>query len=88
VGPRPLPFGDRSNDIFTADLSATASWSHYEIGLIATNLFDNHYRLGEYNYVSNFDQGVPASLVPVRHFTPGAPRGLFATLALHFGGGP
>ncbi len=86
VGPRALPFGQRSQDIFTVDASATLSWTHYEVGIIATNLLDHRYRLGEFNYASDFhSQGQP-TLVPERHFTAGAPRGIFATLAINFGG--
>ncbi len=86
VGPRALPFGQRSQDIFTVDASATASWSHYEVGILATNLFDNQYRLGEFNYASDFHSQSQPTLVPERHFTAGAPRGIFATFAINFGG--
>lgn len=93
VGPRPLPFGQRSDDIFTVDLSLTLSWTHYELGFTATNLFDNRYRLGEYDYASDFRSRTGAAngaaaqptLVPERTFTAGPPRGLFATFAINFG---
>lgn len=86
VGTRPLPAGARSDDIFTVDLSATLSWTHYELGFIATNLFDNRYRLSEFNYASDFrSQPVPVS-APTRHFTAGTPRGLYATFAVNFAG--
>jgi iron complex outermembrane recepter protein len=86
VGPRALPFGERSNDIFTIDTSATLAWSNYELGLIVTNLLDNRYRLSEYNYASDFHSQSEPTLVPVRHFAAGAPRGVFATFAATFGG--
>ena len=59
-----------------------------EIGLSATNLLGTQYRLGEYNFTSDWqNQGdTRPSLVPVRHFTAGAPRALFATLTLTLGG--
>jgi TonB family protein len=87
VGQRALPFSERSQDIFTVDGSATIAWSNYEIGLVVTNLFDRRYRLGEYNYASDFQQSQSEpTLVPMRHFTAGAPRGFFATFAATFGG--
>ncbi len=87
VGPRPLPYGQRSDDLFTIDASASVSWTHYEVGLMSTNLLDTKYRLGEYNYASNFNPAqVPPTLVPQRMFSAGAPRGVFATFAVNFGG--
>jgi TonB family protein len=86
VSPRPLPQNDRGNTIFTVDLNATVGWSFLEFGFTCTNLFDTRYRLGEYNFASDFhSQGFP-TLVPVRHFTAGAPREFFFTVALNFGG--
>ncbi len=86
VGKRALPYGEVSDTIFTVDSSATLSWTRYELGLIATNLFDRRYRLGEYNYVSSFQNEQPPTLVPMRHFAAGAPRGIFGTFAINFGG--
>jgi iron complex outermembrane receptor protein len=86
VGQRPLPFGALSDTIFTIDANATLAWTHYEIGLTATNLLDTRYRLGEYNYASSFQQGAPPAYVPSRLFTAGAPRGIFANFAINFGG--
>ena len=86
VGARPLPFGQRSQNIFTVDASATAEWTRFEIGIIATNLLGNRYRLSELNYASDFHSQAQATLVPERHFTAGAPRGLFLTLSVNFGG--
>jgi hypothetical protein len=88
VGPRPLPYGERSDTIFTVDLSAQLSVSHYELGLTATNLLGTRYRLGEYNYASNFNSSgaQQPTLVPERHFTAGAPRTIFATVSINFGG--
>src|SRR5262249_6455680 len=40
VGPRALPFGQRSQDIFTVDASATLEWTRFELGLMVTNLLD------------------------------------------------
>lgn len=86
VAPRPLPFGARGDDVFTVDLHASLSWTHYELGFVATNLFDSRYRLGEYNYSSDFRSQPVPSPAPVRHFTAGPPQSLFATFAINFGG--
>lgn len=87
VGRRPLPYNQLSDALFTADASAQLSWRRFELGLEVTNLFDRRYRLGEYNYASNF-QGSDQlpSLVPVRHFSAGPPRMFFVTFAVNFGG--
>jgi TonB family protein len=88
VGRRALPFGERSNTIFTLDVSASLAWRMAEVSLSATNLLDAQYRLGEYNFVSDWqNQGARPSLVPTRHFAAGAPRALFLTLTLNLGGG-
>jgi TonB family protein len=86
VGRRPLPLGERSQTIFTVDASATLGWKNFELGLIVTNMLDRRYRLGEYNFVSDFRSDPQPTLVPMRHFTAGAPRGVFATFAVTFGG--
>ena len=60
------------------------------LSLSATNLLDRRYRLGEFNYASDFRQDPQAAptLVPVRHFAAGAPRALLFTLTTNFGGTP
>jgi hypothetical protein len=89
VSPRPLPQGQRGDAVFTTDVSATLGWSLLELGVSCTNLFDSRYRLGEYNYASDFHSTAPfPTLVPVRHFAAGAPRALYVTLAIHLGGNP
>jgi hypothetical protein len=86
VGHRPLPYGQRSDTIFTVDTSASVTVRELEVGVMATNLLDARYRLGEFNYASDFHSAGAATLVPARHFTAGAPRSLFLTVALTFGG--
>jgi iron complex outermembrane recepter protein len=86
VGHRPLPYGQRSDLLFTVDTSAALAWTHYELGLSVTNLLDRQYRLGEYNFASDFHTEASPTLVPVRHFSAGAPRAIFGTLAVNFGG--
>jgi TonB family protein len=86
VGRRPLPFNQESDIIFLVDGSATASWRNFEIGFIATNLLDRRYRLGEYNFVSDFHSRPEPTLVPARAFSAGAPRAVFVTLGITLGG--
>lgn len=86
VGRRPLPYSQMSDPLFTIDASASLDWRRFQLGFEATNLFDRRYRLGEYNYASNFQgQDQLPTLVPVRHFSAGPPRMLFLTLAVTFG---
>lgn len=86
VSPRPLPYGERSNPIAVFDLHATLGFWLFDVGLVATNLFDAQYRLGEYNYASDFRSQQLPTLVPMRHFSAGAPRQVFFTLAVNLGG--
>jgi TonB family protein len=86
VGRRPLPYGEVSGTIFTIDASASAAWANYQLRLSATNLLDTQYRLGEYNYASDFHSQPQPTLVPDRTFTAGPPRALFLTLGFNFGG--
>ena len=94
VAPRPLAFGGNSDPVFTLDSSATLSFSHIELGLSVSNLLGTQYRLGEYNFASDFRSykaapgGATAqpTLVPERLFTAGAPRTIFGSFAINFGG--
>ena len=86
VGPRPLPYGQVSGNIFTVDAFASLAWSMFQVKFISTNLLNSQYRLGEYDYASDFHSQAQPTLVPERTFTAGAPRGLFGTLAITFGG--
>jgi iron complex outermembrane recepter protein len=86
VGRRPLPYGEVSGPIFTIDASVSAEWANYQLRFSATNLLDTQYRLGEYNYASDFHSQSQPTLVPDRTFTAGPPRALFLTLGFSFGG--
>jgi hypothetical protein len=46
---------------------------------------DRQYRLSEFNYASDFHTQPEPTLSPVRHFSAGAPRAVFATLGLTWG---
>ncbi len=86
VGPRPLPYGQKSQDIFTLDSSAALSWTNYELELSVSNLLGTRYRLGEYNYASDFHSEPQPTLVPERSFTAGPPRTILLSLSINVGG--
>jgi iron complex outermembrane recepter protein len=86
VGPRPLPYGQRSDDILTFDGSASVAWRQFQIELSGQNLLDTRYRLGEYNYASDFHSQPHPTLVPERVFTAGAPRTVLLSLQINVGG--
>lgn len=82
VGRRPLPYGDRSQTMFTLDAAASLQWWNYQVALQSTNLLDSRYRIAEYNYVSNFSNASYPPLVSARHFVAGPPRAVFLTLSI------
>ncbi|CAN5771164.1 hypothetical protein BH11MYX4_BH11MYX4_44260 [soil metagenome] len=86
VGHRPLPLGEESNTIFTTDLAANVRYRAVQVGLVCTNLFDRRYRIGEYNYASDFRSRDYPTLVPARHFSAGEPRAIYGTLTLTLDG--
>jgi outer membrane receptor protein involved in Fe transport len=81
-----LPYGEVSDQIFTVDGTFSLAWSHYQLRASVTNLLDNKYRLGEYNFASDFKSQPQPTLVPEREFTAGAPRAVFVTFGINFGG--
>lgn len=86
VGQRPLPYGQLSDDIFVSDASLTFHWKEWGLGLTGTNIFGSRYRLGEYNYVSDFHSQPEPTLTPARAFAAGPPRMLFLSLSATLGG--
>jgi len=90
VGRRPLPYSEFSDIVFISDASVSLAWSMWSVRLAAQNLFDSKYRLGEYNYASNFNPiynpGAPPTLAPERAFTAGAPRTILLSISATFGG--
>jgi iron complex outermembrane receptor protein len=86
VGRRPLPYGDVSDVIFISDASLGVGWSIFNLRLNGQNLFDARYKLGEYNYASNFGTAPAPTLVPERSFTAGAPRVISLSLSVTLGG--
>ena len=88
VGRRPLPYGQVSDIIFVSDASVSLAWTIWNLRLSGQNLFDSKYRLGEYNYASNFQKYLPEpTLAPERSFTAGAPRTILFTVSATLGGG-
>jgi hypothetical protein len=88
VGHRALPYGQRSDTIFTLDTGASATWKAFELELEVTNLLDARYRAAELNYVSDFGSQPLPTLVAARHFAAGAPREVFLSLAVSLGAQP
>jgi len=74
VGPRALPYSQRSDTIFTLDGSVSVIWDRYTLGVKGSNLLDTRYRLGEFNFRSDFHSQDQPTLTVAREFTAGAPR--------------
>jgi TonB family protein len=86
VGARPLPFNEESQTTFLVDVGASVKWRALSLGIITTNLLDRKYRLGEYNYSSDFHSQPYATLVAARHFSAGEPRAIYGTLTVTLDG--
>ncbi len=86
VGHRPLPYGQVSEIVALSDVSASLDWSIWRVRLSSQNLFDLRYKLGEYNYASDFRSLPEPTLAPERAFTAGAPRTVLLTLSATLGG--
>lgn len=87
VGPRALPYGERSDSRVLLDASFELSWRAFSLSVAVRNLLDSQYRLGEYNYTSDFHtQGQLPTLVPARMFSAGAPRSLMLSVGINLGG--
>jgi hypothetical protein len=86
IGRRPLPYNEVSSPVFTTDASLAVHWHRAQLAFDMMNVFGTRYRLGEYNYASNFQSAneLP-TLVPVRHFSAGAPRTFYVSFAYTFG---
>jgi iron complex outermembrane receptor protein len=87
VGPRPLPYGQTSDPFVTVDVTGSLRWTVFELSIASTNVLDARYELGQYDYVSDWHTRSPADPSPERHFSAGAPRGVFVTLGVTLGDG-
>ena len=86
VGRRPLPYGDLSDVIFVSDASVGLGWSIWNVRLTGQNIFNARYKLGEYNYASDFHSAPAPTLAPERAFTAGAPGQVMLSLSATLGG--
>ncbi|MEI8254071.1 MAG: TonB-dependent receptor [Deltaproteobacteria bacterium] len=82
LGPRPLPYAERSDPVGLVDMGGGARLGPFDLSVSIRNLFDVRWHDGEFNYPSNFDPNASASRVPVRNFTAGRPFTLLATLGV------
>ncbi|MCY1018465.1 TonB-dependent receptor domain-containing protein [Pyxidicoccus sp. MSG2] len=83
LGPRPLPFDERSRTVFLADAYTAVRRGELGLRLEVKNLLDARWRDGEFVYSSRFAPESVPSLVPARHFTAGSPRMASLTLEVH-----
>ena len=86
VGARPLPFDEQSQTTLLVDAGVSVKWRAVSLGVISTNLLNRRYRLGEYNYASDFRSQPYPTLVAARHFSAGEPRAIYGTLTVTIGG--
>jgi iron complex outermembrane receptor protein len=86
VGQRPLPYGELSDEIFISDASLGVGWSMWNVRVTGQNLFNVRYKLGEYNYASDFHSAPAPTLVPERSFTAGAPQQIMLSISATLGG--
>lgn len=80
---RPLPYSEFGHDVFLVDTSMGIRLKEVELGFDVTNLLGADWYDGQFVYASNFGRSATPNLVPFRHVTVGAPRSIFATLALY-----
>jgi hypothetical protein len=86
IGRRALPFGQRSDTIFTLDGQLGLSWKWLAFEVEMQNILGTQYRQAEYNYVSDFRSRPAPTLVAARHFVAGAPRTVMFSLSGNLGG--
>jgi iron complex outermembrane recepter protein len=86
VGRRPLPYSEVSDEIFVSDASLGLGWSIWNARVTAQNLFNAKYKLGEYNYASDFKSQPEPTLAPERSFTAGAPQMILLSISATLGG--
>lgn len=80
IGSRPLPYDERSQTIGLVDAGLNVRWRGTTVGLMATNLLDARYRLGEFNYSSDFKSRDYPTQVASRHFNAGEPRAVYLSV--------
>ncbi len=80
LGARPLPQGFASTPATVSDATVRATWRHLTVDVDLDNVFGSHWRDGEFFFPSWWDQSQPASALPMRHISAGAPRALHVAL--------
>ena len=80
VGSRPLPFDEKSQSIGLVDAGVNVRWRGTTVGLMSTNLLGAQYKLGEFNYASDFRSSAYPTLVAARHFNAGEPRSVYLSV--------
>ena len=80
VGARPLPFDERSQTIALVDAGVNVRWRGTTVGLMSTNLLGARYKIGEFNYSSDFRSRDYPTLVASRHFNAGEPRSVYLSV--------
>jgi iron complex outermembrane recepter protein len=83
VGRRPLPFGQRADEIHLVDAVLRLRAGVLHASLEAMNLLDRRWAAEELVYASNFNPAATPSRVPARHLKAGAPRMLMFTLGFN-----
>ncbi len=83
TSPRVLANDAQSQSIFLMDASLGVRWQMLEVGLSVQNLFDNRYRLAQFNYISQFDPNAATSANPMGHFAAGMPRMYLLSVTVH-----
>lgn len=79
---RPLPFGERGQNVFLVDARAALRLREVELGVDVFNLLGADWYDGQFVYASNFGRSSTPPRVPFRHVTVGPPRTLFASLSI------
>ncbi len=86
IAPRPLPLSAWAEPVFTVDVGTEARWRAVEVGVSVTNVLGARYALAEYNFASWFPEtsgtDFPTRL-PSRQISPGPPRAVLVSVALH-----
>ena len=80
LSPRPLPFGEFSNQVALLDLSASLHWGPFELSFELFNALNTKYAAVEFNFASDWNPDAPTPRVPARHFAAGSPLSWMATL--------
>lgn len=82
VWQRPLPYGETDPGFVLTDLSLWLRFASFELRLDIENAFDATWNDSVFVYPSRFEQA-PASALPRRHVTTGAPRTAMFTASMY-----